>query len=119
MAWEEEEAMQEEYSEEMDALESEEEVVVGQMPTVMVPKHIKKRSLKNKALSVTLDEKALRCLFLLRLLPHGGTTKFPWNSMIIVVIFVLIVSMDVFCIRGTLVRFTECHARDLASAGIS
>jgi hypothetical protein len=60
MAWEEEEAMEEEYGGEMDASESEEEVVVGQMPTVMVPKHIKKRSLKNKALSVTLDEKALR-----------------------------------------------------------
>ncbi|GJN31485.1 hypothetical protein PR202_gb19890 [Eleusine coracana subsp. coracana] len=59
MAWE-EEAMEEEYGGEMDASESEEEVVVGQMPTVMVPKHIKKRSLKNKALSVTLDEKALR-----------------------------------------------------------
>jgi ribosomal RNA-processing protein 17 len=60
MAWEEEEAMEEEYGGEMDASESEKEVVVGQMPTVMVPKHIKKRSLKNKALSVTLDEKALR-----------------------------------------------------------
>lgn len=76
MAWEDDEAMEEEYGGEMDASESEEEVVVGQMPTVMVPKHIKKRSLKNKALSVTLDEKALRCSFLLRLLPHGGTAKF-------------------------------------------
>ncbi|XP_062215590.1 ribosomal RNA-processing protein 17-like [Phragmites australis] len=58
MTWE--EGVEEEYGEEMAASESEEEVVVGQMPTVMVPKHIKKRSLKNKALSVTLDEKALR-----------------------------------------------------------
>ncbi|OEL36900.1 hypothetical protein BAE44_0002081 [Dichanthelium oligosanthes] len=61
MAWEEEAVEEEEYGEEMAASESEaEDVVVGQMPTVMVPKHIKKRSLKNKALSVTLDKKALR-----------------------------------------------------------
>ncbi|CAD6271388.1 unnamed protein product [Miscanthus lutarioriparius] len=44
----------------MAASEEEEDVVVGQMPTVMVPKHINKRALKNKALSVTLDKKALR-----------------------------------------------------------
>ncbi|CAL4930999.1 unnamed protein product [Urochloa decumbens] len=61
MAWEEEAVEEEEYGEEMAASESEaEDVVVGQMPTVMVPKHIKKRSLKNKALSVTLDKKALK-----------------------------------------------------------
>ncbi|KAL6593921.1 hypothetical protein ACP70R_014164 [Stipagrostis hirtigluma subsp. patula] len=62
MAWGEEE-VEEEYGEEMAPSESEEEaeeVVVGQMPTVMVPKHIKKRALKNKALSVTLDKKALK-----------------------------------------------------------
>lgn len=59
MAWEEEAVEEEEYGEGMAASE-EEDVVVGQMPTVMVPKHIKKRSLKNKALSVTLDTKALR-----------------------------------------------------------
>jgi hypothetical protein len=67
MAWEEEAVEEEEYGEEMAGSESEaEDVVVGQMPTVMVPKHIKKRSLKNKALSVTLDKKALRCRFLPR-----------------------------------------------------
>jgi ribosomal RNA-processing protein 17 len=71
MLWE------EEYGGEMDASESESEVVVGQMPTVMVPKHIKKRSLKNKALSVTLDEKALRCLFLLPHLLLNGTANYP------------------------------------------
>ncbi|KAF8728691.1 hypothetical protein HU200_017963 [Digitaria exilis] len=61
MAWEEEAMEEEEYGEEMAASDSEaEDVLVGQMPTVMVPKHIKKRSLKNKALSVTLDKKALR-----------------------------------------------------------
>ncbi|PAN49644.1 hypothetical protein PAHAL_9G462600 [Panicum hallii] len=61
MAWEEEAVEEEEYGEEMAASESEaEDVVVGQMPTVMVPKHINKRSLKNKALSVTLDKKALK-----------------------------------------------------------
>ncbi|KAG8097252.1 hypothetical protein GUJ93_ZPchr0013g36926 [Zizania palustris] len=62
MAWEEEEEVEEEeYGEEMAGSDSEaEDVVVGQMPTVMVPKHINKRSLKNKALSVTLDKKALR-----------------------------------------------------------
>lgn len=37
-----------------------EDVVVGQMPTFMVPKHINKRALKNKALSVSLDKKALK-----------------------------------------------------------
>ncbi|CAN6295085.1 unnamed protein product [Urochloa humidicola] len=61
MAWEEEAVEEEEYGEEMVPSDSEaEDVVVGQMPTVMVPKHIKKRSLKNKALSVTLDKKALK-----------------------------------------------------------
>ncbi|KAL6902100.1 hypothetical protein ACP4OV_004976 [Aristida adscensionis] len=61
MAWGEEAEAEEEYGEEMAASEEEaEDVVVGQMPTVMVPKHIKKRSLKNKALSVTLDKKALK-----------------------------------------------------------
>jgi ribosomal RNA-processing protein 17 len=56
MAWEEEE-----HEEEMEASEEEEEdVVVGQMPTFMVPKHINKRALKNKALSVSLDKKALK-----------------------------------------------------------
>ncbi|CAL4922678.1 unnamed protein product [Urochloa decumbens] len=61
MAWEEEAVEEEEYGEEMAASESEaEDVVVGQMPTVMVPKHINKRALKNKALSVTLDKKALK-----------------------------------------------------------
>uniref|UniRef100_A0ACD5XQ53 Uncharacterized protein n=1 Tax=Avena sativa TaxID=4498 RepID=A0ACD5XQ53_AVESA len=50
MAWEEE--VEEEHEEEMEASEEEEEdVVVGQMPTFMVPKHINKRALKNKALS--------------------------------------------------------------------
>ncbi|WVZ56950.1 hypothetical protein U9M48_007410 [Paspalum notatum var. saurae] len=60
MAWEEEAVEEEEYGEEMPASEEEEDVVVGQMPTVMVPKHINKRSLKNKALSITLDKKALK-----------------------------------------------------------
>lgn len=60
MAWEEEAVEEEEYGDQMAASESEEDVVVGQMPTVMVPKHINKRALKNKALSVTLDKKALR-----------------------------------------------------------
>ncbi|CAL4914415.1 unnamed protein product [Urochloa decumbens] len=61
MAWAEEAVEEEEYGEEMAASESEaEDVVVGQMPTVMVPKHINKRALKNKALSVTLDKKALK-----------------------------------------------------------
>ncbi|KAJ3683801.1 hypothetical protein LUZ60_014028 [Juncus effusus] len=49
--------------EEMDEYSGEEEeaaVVVGQMPTVMVPRHINKRSLKNKGLSVSFDEKNLR-----------------------------------------------------------
>ncbi|PKA66992.1 hypothetical protein AXF42_Ash004483 [Apostasia shenzhenica] len=47
-------------------MEGEEEfdgsVVVGQKPTVMVPRHIKKRSLKNKSLSINFDEKNLRVL---------------------------------------------------------
>uniref|UniRef100_A0A0D9W0R9 Ribosomal RNA-processing protein 17 n=1 Tax=Leersia perrieri TaxID=77586 RepID=A0A0D9W0R9_9ORYZ len=65
MAWEEEEEAveEEEYGEEMDGSGSgseAEDVVVGQMPTVMVPKHINKRALKNKALSVSLDKKALK-----------------------------------------------------------
>ncbi|KQK21668.1 nucleolar protein 12 [Brachypodium distachyon] len=61
MAWE-EEGVEDEHEEEMEASEEEEEedVVVGQMPTVMVPKHINKRALKNKALSVSLDKKALK-----------------------------------------------------------
>ncbi|KAM0840223.1 hypothetical protein ACQ4PT_059830 [Festuca glaucescens] len=59
MAWEEEE-LEEEHEEEMEASEDEEDVVVGQMPTFMVPKHINKRALKNKALSVSLDKKALK-----------------------------------------------------------
>lgn len=46
------------------ASESDEEfdegVVVGQLPVVSVPRHIKKRSLKNKALSVSFDAKELR-----------------------------------------------------------
>jgi hypothetical protein len=117
MPWE--EAMEEEYGGEMDASESEEEVVVGQMPTVMVPKHIKKRSLKNKALSVTLDEKALRCLFFLPHLLLNDTANYPWRSMITVLILLLIVSIDAFCICGTLdFCFTECHAWDLVSPGI-
>uniref|UniRef100_A0ACD5X259 Uncharacterized protein n=1 Tax=Avena sativa TaxID=4498 RepID=A0ACD5X259_AVESA len=59
MAWEEE--VEEEHEEEMEASDEEEEdVVVGQMPTFMVPKHINKRALKNKALSVSLDKKALK-----------------------------------------------------------
>uniref|UniRef100_A0A0D9VU35 Ribosomal RNA-processing protein 17 n=1 Tax=Leersia perrieri TaxID=77586 RepID=A0A0D9VU35_9ORYZ len=61
MAWEEEAVEEEEYEEEMEGSGSEaEDVVVGQMPTVMVPKHINKRALKNKALSVSLDKKALK-----------------------------------------------------------
>jgi len=50
MAWGEEEAVEvEEYGEDMAVSESEaEDVVVGQMPTVTVPKHIKKRSLKSR-----------------------------------------------------------------------
>ena len=60
MAWEEEGA-EEEHEEEMEASEEEgEDVVVGQMPTFMVPKHINKRALKNKALAVSLDKKALK-----------------------------------------------------------
>ena len=82
MAWEDEAVEEEEYGEEMAASESEaEDVVVGQMPTVMVPKHINKRSLKNKALSVTLDKKALKCVFLLRQLtiPYPSTCKIIWR----------------------------------------
>lgn len=60
MAWE-EEGLEEEHEEEMEASEEEgDDVVVGQMPTFMVPKHINKRALKNKALSVSLDKKALK-----------------------------------------------------------
>ncbi|KAF3326199.1 ribosomal RNA-processing protein 17 [Carex littledalei] len=44
----------------MEDYSDEEAVVVGQMTTVMVPRHIKKRSLKDKALSVSFDEKTLR-----------------------------------------------------------
>jgi len=92
MVWEEEAVEEEEYGNEMAASESEEEedVVVGQMPTVMVPKHINKRALKNKALSVTLDKKALRCGYLLCLAFSLLATpaKFLLQNMIIVVIFV-------------------------------
>lgn len=35
-------------------------VVVGQLSTVMVPKHIKKRALRNKALTVGFNDKELR-----------------------------------------------------------
>lgn len=49
-----------ETGEEMGDYSDEEPVVVGQMTTVMVPRHIKKRSLKDKALSVSFDEKTLR-----------------------------------------------------------
>ncbi|XP_008775018.2 ribosomal RNA-processing protein 17 [Phoenix dactylifera] len=35
-------------------------VVVGQIPTVLVPRHIKKRSLRNKGLTVGFDDKELR-----------------------------------------------------------
>ncbi|XBH84709.1 hypothetical protein VPH35_072816 [Triticum aestivum] len=60
MAWE-EDGLEEEHEEDMEASEEEgEDVVVGQMPTFMVPKHINKRALKNKALSVSLDKKALK-----------------------------------------------------------
>ncbi|XP_072975653.1 uncharacterized protein [Typha angustifolia] len=45
---------------EEDEMEMEGEVVVGQMPTVMVPRHINKRALKNKALSVGFNDKELR-----------------------------------------------------------
>jgi ribosomal RNA-processing protein 17 len=57
-----EEEMDLEAGDEMDD-DNEEAVVVGQMSTVMVPRHIKKRSLKNKALSVSFDEKSLRLHF--------------------------------------------------------
>jgi len=90
MVWE-EAVEEEEYGDEMAASEEEEEdVVVGQMPTVMVPKHINKRALKNKALSVTLDKKALRCGYLLclALSPLATPAKFLLQNMIIVVIFV-------------------------------
>ncbi|KAG0489591.1 hypothetical protein HPP92_006454 [Vanilla planifolia] len=35
-------------------------VVVGLKPTVMVPRHINKRSLRNKGLCISFDEKNLR-----------------------------------------------------------
>ena len=90
MVWEEEAVEEEEYGDEMAASEEEEDVVVGQMPTVMVLKHINKRALKNKALSVTLDKKALRCGYLLclALSPLATPAKFLLQNMIIVVIFV-------------------------------
>lgn len=37
-----------------------EEVVVGQLPVVAVPRHIKKRALRNKTLSVGFNDKELR-----------------------------------------------------------
>nr|XP_010921912.1 ribosomal RNA-processing protein 17 [Elaeis guineensis] len=40
--------------------EFEEGVVVGQIPTVSVPRHIKKRSLRNKGVTVGFDDKELR-----------------------------------------------------------
>ncbi|ONK67515.1 uncharacterized protein A4U43_C05F840 [Asparagus officinalis] len=49
----------EEDSDEFDD-DEEEAVVVGQIPTVSIPRHIKKRSLKNKALSVSFSEKDLK-----------------------------------------------------------
>ncbi|KAJ0977693.1 hypothetical protein J5N97_013167 [Dioscorea zingiberensis] len=36
------------------------DVVVGEMPVTMVRKHIKKRALRNKSLSISFDEKNLR-----------------------------------------------------------
>lgn len=64
-----EEEMDLETGEEMDDDDEEEEeaVVVGQMSTVMVPRHINKRSLRNKALSVSFDEKSLRFALLILL----------------------------------------------------
>ncbi|KAJ6848345.1 ribosomal RNA-processing protein 17 [Iris pallida] len=53
---EEEEEEMEEEEEEMEG----DEVVVGQIQATMVPRHIKKRSLKNKALSVSFNEKDLK-----------------------------------------------------------
>lgn len=40
--------------------EFDEGVVIGQKPTVMVPRHINKKSLRNRSLSITFDEKNLR-----------------------------------------------------------
>ncbi|XP_020571270.1 ribosomal RNA-processing protein 17 [Phalaenopsis equestris] len=43
-----------------DEQEFDEGVVVGQRPTVMVPRHINKKSLRNRGLSIAFDEKNLR-----------------------------------------------------------
>ncbi|PKU83225.1 nucleolar protein 12 [Dendrobium catenatum] len=43
-----------------DEQEFDEGVVVGQKPTVMVPRHINKKSLRNRGLSIAFDEKNLR-----------------------------------------------------------
>nr|CAD1828382.1 unnamed protein product [Ananas comosus var. bracteatus] len=52
---------EEEEEVEMEEMEEEEEVVmVGQKPTVMVPRHINKRALKNKGLSVAFNDKELK-----------------------------------------------------------
>jgi hypothetical protein len=110
MAWEEEAVEEEDYGEEMSASESEEDVVVGQMPTVMVPKHINKRSLKNKALSVTLDKKALRCGYLLCLLPVVDTVKFLLQNMTIPVIFVA------NCVNRRTTYLWYCGSRDLTNS---
>lgn len=40
-------------------------VVVGEIPPTMVRKHIKKRALRNKSLSVSFDEKNLKFFFFL------------------------------------------------------
>ncbi|KAJ6811009.1 ribosomal RNA-processing protein 17 [Iris pallida] len=52
----EEEEEEEEEDEEMEG----DDVVVGQIAPTMVPRHIKKRSLKNKSLSVSFSEKDLK-----------------------------------------------------------
>ncbi|OAY82028.1 hypothetical protein ACMD2_01626 [Ananas comosus] len=51
--------MQEE-EEEVEMEEEEEVVMVGQKPTVMVPRHINKRALKNRGLSVAFNDKELK-----------------------------------------------------------
>ncbi|KAL0923107.1 hypothetical protein M5K25_007152 [Dendrobium thyrsiflorum] len=43
-----------------DEQEFDEGVVVGQKPTVMVPRHINKKSLRNRGLTISFDEKNLR-----------------------------------------------------------
>lgn len=40
--------------------DEEDDVIVGQIQPTLVPKHIKKRSLKNKALTVSFDDKDLK-----------------------------------------------------------